>query len=314
MKIGLIVPLAESERRGRALSFPEIRHAALQAEAEGLDSVWVYDHLIHRFPDRPTVGFWEAWTMLSALASVTTRVELGTWVICALFRNPALLAKMADTLDEVSGGRLLLGLGAGWHQPEFDAFGIPFDHRVSRFEEALNIIVPLLRQGTVEFAGHYHRVQHGELRPRGPRPGGPPIMIGAFGPRMMRLTARYADSWNTDWLGPPTGSAHLTERLARLEAACRAEGRAPATLAIMGSATIAFPDLGPIPDWLTSPDMFLGGSPEEIAAGLRQYEALGVAHIMCECYPDSPAAISRLAEGVQSYKDDRAAATRNIDR
>ncbi len=113
------------------------------------------------------------------------------------FRNPAILAKMAATLDAISGGRLILGLGAGWHAPEFEAFGIPFDHRVDRFEEALQIIVPLLHTGQVDFQGRYYRTPNCELRPRGPRASGPQILIGAAGPRMLRLAARYADAWNT---------------------------------------------------------------------------------------------------------------------
>ena len=152
VKIGMILPLAEDES-GSAPSWDELKAAAQQSEEAGFDSVWVYDHLLHRFEGHPTVGFWEAWTMLTALAAVTERVELGTTVLAAGFRNPALLAKMADTLDEVSGGRLILGLGAGWHEPEFDAFGFPFDHRVSRLEEALQIIRPLLRDRRVDFRG-----------------------------------------------------------------------------------------------------------------------------------------------------------------
>src|SRR5918997_6427883 len=113
MKIGLMLPLAEDEH-GRAASWAELRARAEQAEVAGLDSIWVYDHLLHRFEGTPTVGFWEAWTALSALAAATSRVELGSSVLCAGFRNPALLAKMVTTLDEVSDGRLLLGLGEGW--------------------------------------------------------------------------------------------------------------------------------------------------------------------------------------------------------
>ncbi len=151
MKIGIVLPFAEDPDAGGMPSYATIRERALLAEAAGFDSIWLYDHLLFRFPDQPTVGIWEIWTVLSALAEATERVEIGTVVLCVPFRNPAILAKMADTLDEVSGGRLILGLGAGWNQPEFDAFGIPFDHRAARFEEALQIITPLLREGRVDF-------------------------------------------------------------------------------------------------------------------------------------------------------------------
>lgn len=299
MKVGVILPLAEDEKRGRPPSYAETHERALQAEDAGFDSIWVYDHLLHRFEGKPTVGFWEGWTVLSALAGSTRRVELGTQVLCTAFRNPAVLAKMADTLDEVSGGRLILGLGAGWHQPEFDAFGIPFDHRVSRFAEALEIIVALLRQGQVNFEGSYYRAANCELRPRGPRPDGPPIMVAAFGPRMLRLTAQYADSWNTDWLGPPT---FFAERRTALEAACAQVGRDPATLKITGGVTVAYPELGELPAWMNSPDQFLSGSASEVAAGLRMYEELGVSHVMCGYYPNNGAALERLGEALRVYR------------
>src|SRR3954453_8353745 len=147
MRGGVVMPIAGGDALDRAPSYADIRALARQAEAAGFDSIWVYDHLLFRFPEQPTGGIWEAWTLLAALAEATERVELGTIVLCVPFRNPAVLAKMADTLEEISGGRLILGLGAGWHQPEFDAFGIPFAHKVDRFEEALQIIAPLLREG-----------------------------------------------------------------------------------------------------------------------------------------------------------------------
>ena len=291
MKIGLLVPLAEDEH-GRALPWTDLRARAEQAEAAGLDSIWVYDHLLHRFPGKPAVGFWEAWTALSALAAATSRVELGTSVLCAGFRNPAVLAKMATTLDEVSGGRLILGLGAGWHEPEFDAFGLPFDRRVSRFEEALQVIAPLLRTGEVDFAGQFMRSVNGEIRPRGPRPNGPPLMVAAFGPRMMRLTARFADLWNTDWLGPVD---HLAERRAALETACHAEGRDPSTLGITGGVTVAYPDLGPLPAWMSTPSAYLTGDAASLGRQLATYAGLDVQHIIANVYPFTEAAVARFA-------------------
>ncbi|HEY0069916.1 MAG TPA: LLM class flavin-dependent oxidoreductase [Chloroflexia bacterium] len=299
MKVGIILPLAEDEKQGRASSFEELRDRALQAEALGFDSIWLYDHLLHRFEGSPTVGFWECWTMLSALAAATGRVEVGTQVLCTAFRSPALIAKMADTLQEVSGGRLILGLGCGWHEPEFEAFGLPFDHRVSRFEEALQIIVPLLREGRVDFQGNYYSARDCELRPRAPRHGAPPIMVASFGPRMMRLTAQYADSWNTDWLGP----VDLVEKhRAALHAACAEVGRDPATLELTGGITIAYPDLGELPRWMTGPDQYLGGSAHEVAAGLRRYEELGISHVMCAYYPNTAAALKRLGEALHVYR------------
>ena len=298
MKIGLILPLAEDES-GHAPPWAELRNRAAQAEAAGLDSIWVYDHLLHRFEGHPTVGFWEAWTMLTALAASTSRVELGTTVLCAGFRNPALLAKMAETLDEVSAGRLILGLGAGWHEPEFAAFGFPFDHRVSRFEEALRIIRPLLRDRRVDVEGAYHRAVACEIRPRGPRARGVPILIAAFGPRMMRLAARYGDLWTTDWLGP---ADKVREDVAKLRAACEAEGRDPATLAVTGGVTVAYPDLGRLPSWMTSPDSFLTGDASTLGRHLAAYHDLGVRHILTNLYPFTEAALARYAGAVAAAR------------
>src|SRR5215212_8870689 len=196
LKIGLFLPLWEQGTSGSVPSWTEVLARAKAAEAAGFDSLWVPDHLIIRFPDTKPEGVWEGWSFLAAVAASTERVELGQLVTCTTFRNPALLAKMADTVDEISGGRLTLGLGAGWNEAEYRAFGYPFDHRVDRFEEALTIIAGLLGDGQIDFDGTYYQARDCELRPRGPRPGGPPIMIGTTGKRMMGLTARHADQWN----------------------------------------------------------------------------------------------------------------------
>lgn len=298
MKIGMILPLAEDES-GSAPSWQVLKAAAIQSEELGFDSVWVYDHLLHRFEGHPTVGFHECWTMLTALAAVTERVELGTTVLCAGFRNPALLAKMAETLDEVSNGRLILGLGAGWHEPEFEAFGFPFDHRVSRLEEALQILKPLLRDREVTFEGQYHRAIDNQIMPRGPRDEGVPILLASFAPRMMRLTAQYADMWTTDWLGP---ISKVREDIGKLHAACAEVGRDPSTLAITGGVTVGYPDLGVLPKWMNTPDSCITGTSEEVAARLREYQAEGVDHILTNLYPFTPAAIARYAEAVDKSR------------
>jgi probable F420-dependent oxidoreductase len=299
MRVGVVMPIGEDDATRQTPSYAEIRAIARQAESAGFDSIWVYDHLLFRFPEQPTAGIWEAWTLLAALAETTERVDLGTIVMCVPFRNPAVLAKMADTLDEISGGRLILGLGAGWHQPEFHAFGVPFDHKVDRFEEALQIIVPLLREGKADFSGTYYSAPNCELRPRGPRPGGPEILIGAFKPRMLKLTARYADSWNTCWLGLP---AKLPERRAALEAACAQAGRNPSTLAVTVGVSVQYAEPGkplePTPDR----DKVLFGSAEEVAAGLRAYAEQGVAHVICSLEPTTPQALAWLAEALYIYR------------
>jgi probable F420-dependent oxidoreductase len=299
MRVGVVMPIAEGDATSGAPSYAEIRALARQAEAADFDSIWVYDHLLFRFPEQPTGGIWESWTLLAALAEATERVELGTIVLCVPFRNPAVLAKMADTLEEISGGRLILGLGAGWHQPEFDAFGIPFDHKADRFEEALQIIAPLLREGQVDFNGRYYSAPNCELRPRGPRPGGPPILVASSRPRMLRLTARYADSWNTAWLGLPT---KLAERRAALESACAEEGRDPSTLAVTVGVSVHYTAPGQSLEKPPAPDKALFGSAEDVAAGLRAYAQQGVAHVICSLEPATPESVEWLAEALRIYR------------
>jgi alkanesulfonate monooxygenase SsuD/methylene tetrahydromethanopterin reductase-like flavin-dependent oxidoreductase (luciferase family) len=199
---------------------------AEDAEELGLDSVWVCDHFLSEPPGQPPEGIYEGWTILSALAATTKRVEVGALVMCVSFRNPALLAKMAATADTVARGRLILGLGAGWYDPEYEAFGYPTDHRVTRFEDALRIIRPLLRGESVTVTGRFHRVADASLLPPPERPI--PLLVAATAPRMLRLTARYADAWNTAWFGLP--DERLRQQMAALEAALEHEGRDPSTL------------------------------------------------------------------------------------
>lgn len=300
MKIGVIVPLGELGYRDKPFSYHEIRDRAQQAEELGLDSIWLYDHLLHRFPERDdTVGFWENWTMMSALADATSSASLGTQVLCTPFRNPAVLAKMADTFQEVSNQRLILGLGAGWHKPEFDAFGAPFDHRISRFQESLEIIVPLLREGHVNYNGKYYQAQDCELKPRGSTENGPPIMIAAFGPRMRKLAARFADSWNTDWIGPVES---LDEHKSGLAEACVEIGRDPSTLELTGGVTVAYPQLGDLPTWMISDDQYVTGSTTEVANSFQAYADAGVSHIMCGLYPFTEDAVNKLATATEEFR------------
>ena len=285
-----------STELGRSFTYPELRDIAIQVETLGFDSIWLMDHLFFRWSEQTTDGVWEAWTLLAALAEATHQIELGTLVLCSQFRNPAILAKMAVTLDEVSNGRFILGLGAGWHKPEFDAFGIPFDHRVSRFEEAIKIIRPLLKEGRVDFEGSYYQARDCEILPRGSRPGGPPIMIGGSKPRMLRLTAQYADMWNITGLNQP---GMLEEPLENLKSACAEVGRDLATLEITAQIQVAFPDFGPPPSWMNS---YLSGSAEEIATSMQGFEESSVSHLMIQCGPYNMTALTHLAEAVNLYR------------
>jgi probable F420-dependent oxidoreductase len=297
MKVGLVLIIAERKELQRAYSYQETREIARQAEEAGFDSLWLYDHMLYR-GDHPTIGIWECWTFLSALAEATQRVEIGTLVACNSFRNPALLAKMAITLDEVSQGRLILGVGAGWNKPEYKAFGWPFDHRVSRFEEALQIIRPLLKDGRVDFEGKYYQARDCEIRPLGPRPGGPPLMVGCGEPRMLRLTAKYADLWNIGYLGD---ADTLTKPRQELLVACSDVGRDPASIGITALLYIHYPGLMPLPEGLDNPP--LTGTPTQIAKAILAYEQAGVEHIMVHLIPYKPEALRKLEDALHIYHD-----------
>src|SRR3954464_9508771 len=173
-KVGVQLPEVE-----RHVGWPELIAMARAAERVGFDSLWIGDHLIYDLPGGVTRGPWEAWTSLAALAAVTERVELGPLVASTSFHAPAMLAKQAATVDAISGGRLILGLGAGWNEREYRAFGFPYDRRVSRFEEAFTIVRTLLREGRIDADGSYYRVQDCVLDPPPVRPGGPPLMLGS---------------------------------------------------------------------------------------------------------------------------------------
>jgi probable F420-dependent oxidoreductase len=295
MKVGLILPMSDDDGAGTP-SWVTIRDLARQAEAGGADSVWIYDHLVLRLAGQAT-GIHEAWTLLTAVAVATTRVEVGTIVLATSFRSPALLAKMATTLDEISGGRLVLGLGCGWHEPEYTAFGYPFDHRVDRFEEALRIIAPLLRKGAVTFSGTYHQVSDCVILPGGPRDR-IPILVGAKGPRMLRLAAELADAWNTAWFGMP--DERLGRRIADFRAACADVGRDPATVEMTVGVTVKA-EAGEEWGRPGAPAALLA-EPDVVADGLRAYSALGVAHVQLDVQPATTATFARVLQGIARFR------------
>jgi alkanesulfonate monooxygenase SsuD/methylene tetrahydromethanopterin reductase-like flavin-dependent oxidoreductase (luciferase family) len=286
VKFGVTLPMAQDDGAERMPSYADIRAVARAAEDAGLDSVWGYDHLVFRDADGDS-GIHECWTVMAAVAEATSRVELGILVMCTAFRNPALLAKMAGTLDHVSGGRLILGLGCGWHDPEFEAFGYPLDHRVGRFEEALTVIRSLIREGRADLDGRWVQAHDAVLAP----PARPdlPILIAAKRPRMLELAARNADIWNEAWFGRPD---ERWSRLRRdLDAACRAVGRDPASLERSVGVSVRF--AGP------SDEPSLAGDADEIAAGIRAYAADGTGHLIAALDPETPESVHRFAEATR---------------
>jgi alkanesulfonate monooxygenase SsuD/methylene tetrahydromethanopterin reductase-like flavin-dependent oxidoreductase (luciferase family) len=275
LKIGIQLPEVE-----RTVRWSEQREMAELAESIGLDSIWVGDHLLYRDDGKPTRGPWEAWSMLAALAAVTERVEIGPLVASTSFHNPAMLAKKAATIDEISNGRLILGLGAGWNRPDYDAFGFPYDHRVSRFEEAFTIIRELLATGRSSRSGTYHTVDRAELLPRGPRATGPPLMVGSIGERMLGITLPHVAAWNA-W-GPWFGNniEGYREMHATIDERCSAVGRKPEEVERTVALVVAMPGaLGRGSSVSEGEFEPIAGDAPTLGPALRAFSDAGVSHV-----------------------------------
>ena len=296
-RVGVQLPEVE-----RAVPWREMVAMAQAAEGAGFDSIWLGDHLLYDLPDGEVRGPWEVWTALAALASVTERVELGPLVASTSFHAPAMLAKMAATVDAASGGRLILGLGAGWNQREYTAFGFPYDNRVDRFAEAFTIIRTLLRDGAIDFHGTYYDVGNCVLHPRSPRPGGPPLLIGSIGPRMQALTLPHVDAWNVWWSdygNTPHGFASVKATVdARLEEIGRA-GEVEATCAVY----VKLPGGGgrQMGDYPTTSSP-IQGSASEIGEQLRAFEAAGADAVQLVVDPIVPASLEWLGDVLASAR------------
>ena len=285
VRIGVQLPEVEREVR-----WPEYAAMASAAEEVGFDSIWVGDHYLYRGDGRPERGPWEAWTLLAGLAVVTERVHLGPLVACLQFHDPAVLAKTAATVDELSGGRLVVGLGAGWNRTEFDAFGIPFDHRASRFEEGFEIVRRLLAGERVTFEGRFHRTHDAVLLPRPARRA--PLMIGSTGPRVLAAALPHVDVWNTwyDWYGN-TAEGFAT-KVREIDDACERAGRDPGTLRRSACVLVRLGNSAERPDYpgITP----LEGPTEAIAAGLRAIAEAGADELILVLDPITEGSIREL--------------------
>ncbi|MEA2677150.1 MAG: hypothetical protein QOJ81_1291 [Chloroflexota bacterium] len=293
LKVGVQLPEVE-----RAVHWPELRDMAQTAEDIGFDSLWVGDHLLYRRPDG-NVGPWEVWTSLAGLAEATKRVEIGPLVASTSFHSPPMLAKLAATVDEISGGRLILGLGAGWNEPDYTAFGFPFDQRVSRFEEAFTIIRTLLRDGRIDFEGKFYTARDAELLPRGAterHPNGPPLMVGSTSPRMLAITAPHVDAWNEwhDKFG--NRPENLAPLMAQVDGAARVAGRDPSEIARTVTVLVQMAGgKGRRSSYVEPTPPHDGTKPAEMAAILRRYAAAGISHVQLVLDPITLEAIAECA-------------------
>lgn len=287
--LGLDLPFYEGTMDGRTPGWADLRAMGQAAEQVGFDVLWVSDHMGFEDETEGWKGAWEAWTLLSALAVSTERVHLGNYVLALPFRNPALLAKMAETLDEVSGGRAILGIGAGWNEPEFRAYDFPFEDRFDRFEDGLRIITAMLRTGRADHDGKVVSARGALLQPRGPRPNGLPVMVGAGGPRMLRLTAELADAWDGGNTLPD--DPELGPLLRKLDDACRAVRRDPGSL---GRSLEAVVRTLPAGDDAPPDRNEQRGSPTELAAALLRYAPLRTDHLVVTVKPST-------VEGVRGF-------------
>jgi probable F420-dependent oxidoreductase len=296
-RIGIQLPEVEREVR-----WPEYLAMARAAEEVGFDSIWVGDHLLYRGDGQRERGPWEAWTLLAALAAATERVDLGPLVACAAFHPPGVIAKMTATLAEVSGGRFVLGLGAGWNEEEFRAFGLPFDRRVSRFEESFAIVRRLLAGERVTLTGRHWQAQDAVLIP--PPTTRPRLMVGSNGPRMLAITLPHVDAWNSwyeDFGNSAEGFAELNDRIT---GAARAAGRDPAQVRRSACVLVELDGAdGERPSTPEAPP--LTGTSRDIAASLRDLAEAGADELILVVSPISERSIRRLGEVVALLKSAR---------
>ena len=291
MKVGIQLPEVE-----RVVPWSEVRDIARTAEQVGFDSVWVGDHLLFRDPVSGVRGPWEAWSVLAALGETTERVLLGPLVAATSFHNPAMIAKKAATVDEISGGRLVLGLGAGWNRAEYDAYGFPYDHRVSRFEEAFTIIRTLIRQGSIDFEGRFYTHRELELHPAAR--ADMPLMIGSNGSRMLSIALPHVDMWNSWYTGFDNSPDRLRGLIQDVDRACEEVGRDPATVERTAAVYLQFEHgEGRIAGSGERPAVEpIKGSRVEMAETLSRFGEAGVSHLQAVLDPIDARSVEELAE------------------
>ncbi|MFT4560541.1 MAG: alkanesulfonate monooxygenase SsuD [Gammaproteobacteria bacterium] len=311
MKIGLVLFSGVGSMDGATPTGRDIVNFSKLAEQVGLDSVWLTDHFYFDFADFAAIdiplppeldgtksGAWECWSLVSAIAAVTRTINVGTLIASTSFRNPTLLARMAETVDDISNGRLILGLGAGDFAFEHRSAGYAFDRQISRFEEAIEIISKLLKGQQVSLDGEFYNVHEAKILPKGPRPEGPPLLVGSvFGrPRMTRLTLQHADFWNCFIAFGENKIEQYRDAWTHLQVACDKYARDPATVRRSVSLSVSFAD-SPFPIPGTQP---ISGSIAEIADALSEFADEGIEHCMIMLHPYTSAGIEQLGRVIES--------------
>ena len=287
LRFGIQLPEVEREVR-----WPEVVAMARAAEEAGFDSIWLGDHLLYRGDGRPERGPWDVWTQLAALAVATERLKLGPLVACTAFHPPGMLARMAASVAEVSGGRLVLGLGAGWNETEFRAFGIPYDRRVSRFEEAFEIVRRLVAGERVTFHGQFHDVEDAVLLP--PPARRMPLMIGANAPRMRSIALPHVASWNTWYTHYGNTPEGFSQRNAQVTEAAERAGREPATLERSACVLVSAGGIDERPE--TAPPV----EADRLADHLQELEEAGADEGILVASPITEASIRELGAALSS--------------
>lgn len=274
MRIGLIMGIDD---RGRepAPTWTDVNGHAQAAEEVGFDLLTIPDALTEG-----PVGYWEGMAMAGAVAATTRTIGIAHSTINAPFRPPAVIARTAQTLDEISGGRYTLGVGAGNTPDDYENFGIDADHRYSRFAESLTVIEALLRRGSVGFDGDYQSAHADRFVPTGPRPGGIPINVAAGGPKMLALTVRLADEWNW-WGGAIDTRSHVMPLLDTLERECDAQDRDPTTL-VRTLDVYSYDPLGSIDD---PPPHLHNGSVDEMTESILAFADVGIDEVRIDLAP-----------------------------
>lgn len=280
LSFGIMLPVREGTMGGETPRFADLVAISEHSRAVGFEALWFGDHLSYE-QNGETIGTWEAWTLMAAIANAVPDVQIGPLVTAASYRNPGLIAKMTEMIDEISGGRFILGIGAGWSKPEYEQFGYPYDHRASRFEESIEIIHGLLRTGESSVDGSFWQTRNAVNKPRGPRSNGAPILIGTNGDRLVQSVAKYADAWNSDWQASP---ADYTPLLARLDAACEAIGRDPQSLVRTGSVR------------------FTADTPsEDVQRYFNGVRELGIQHLVIGLEPRTLASVEWIGEEIARF-------------